>query len=117
MAFLLQRLNEGADRVSHYDALSWATSGSASCLGRDDVGVIAVGKQADLALFSLDEPRFSGSGEPMAAIVLSGAKKADFVMVAGNWLVEKREIVDLDMESLLNDHRTSALNLAKRSQA
>ena len=117
MAFLLQRLNEGADRISHYDALTWATSGSASCLGRDDVGVIAVGKQADLALFSLDEPRFSGFGEPMAAIVLSGAKKADFVMVAGKWLVEKREIVDLDMESLLNDHRTSALNLAKRSQA
>ena len=53
----------------------------------------------------------------MAAIVLSGANKADFVMVAGKWLVEKREIVDLDMESLLNDHRTSALNLAKRSQA
>ena len=81
------------------------------------MGVIAVGKQADLALFSLQEPRFSRAGEPMAAIVLSGANKADFVMVAGKWLVEKREIVDLDMESLLNDHRTSALNLAKRSQA
>ena len=115
MAFLLQRLQEGADRISHHDALAWATAGSASCLGRDDLGVIAVGKQADLALFSLDEPRFSGAGEPMAAIVLSGAKIADFVMVAGKWLVEKKEIVGLDMESLLNDHKMSSFSLAKRS--
>ena len=115
MAFLLQRLHEGADKISHHDALAWATAGSASCLGRDDVGVIAAGKQADLALFSLDEPRFSGAGEPMAAIVLSGAKKADFVMVAGKWLVEKKEIVGLDMDSLLNDHKMSSFSLAKRS--
>ena len=51
----------------------------------------------------------------MAAIVLSGAKKADFVMIAGKWLVERKEIVGLDMESLLNDHKRSSFSLAKRS--
>ena len=39
--------------------LRWATEGSARCLGRDDIGTIAPGKQADLALFTLDELRFS----------------------------------------------------------
>ena len=42
------------------DALRWATKGSARCLGRDDIGGIAAGYEADLALFKLDELRFSG---------------------------------------------------------
>ena len=48
---------------------------------------IAVGKQADLALFTLDEPRFSGAHDPLAALVLCGAHRADRVMVAGEWRV------------------------------
>lgn len=59
-AFLLQRLMHGIDRVSHRDALRWATTGSAACLGRPELGRIAVGAAADLALFRLDEARFSG---------------------------------------------------------
>ena len=59
-AFLLQRLHYGVTAISHRDALRWATAGSAACLGRPDLGVIAPGKQADLALFALDELRFAG---------------------------------------------------------
>ena len=72
-AFLLQRLMHGAEHVSHKDALRWATRGSAGCLGRADIGAIAPGLQADLALFRLDELRFSGAGDPLAALVLCGA--------------------------------------------
>ena len=50
-ALMLQRLRYGADSVSHLDALRWATAGSAGCLGRTDIGAIAPGMQADLALF------------------------------------------------------------------
>ena len=60
-AFLLQRSRYGVGKVSHKDALRWATKGSAACTGRTDIGEIAVGKMADLALFKLDELRFSGS--------------------------------------------------------
>ena len=63
--------------------LRWATEGSARCLGRDDIGAIAVGKQADLAFYTLDELRFSGAGDPLAALVLCGAHAADRVMVGG----------------------------------
>ncbi len=114
MAFLLQRLNEGADKVSHLDALRWATQGSACCLGRNDIGDIAVGMQADIALFNLDEPRFSGHGDPLAALILCGAHKADHVMVKGQWRVVDGVIPGLDMERLLAHHHASAVDLASR---
>ena len=114
MAFLLQRLQDGAENISHKDALRWATQGSAKCLGRTDIGMIKVGQQADLALFNLDEARFSGYGDPIAALILCGAHKAEHVMVAGKWRVTKGVIVGLDLEELLAKHRESAFTLAKR---
>jgi len=87
-AFLLQRGRYGVERVSHLDALRWATSGSAACIGRPELGTITVGARADLALFRLDELRFSGAGDPLAALVLCGAHRADRAMVEGKWVVE-----------------------------
>ena len=72
-ALMINRLTYDAARVTHLDALRWATEGSARCLGRSDIGVIAPGKQADLAFYTLDELRFSGAGDPLAALVLCGA--------------------------------------------
>ncbi|WP_312714090.1 8-oxoguanine deaminase, partial [Stutzerimonas nitrititolerans] len=60
-ALYLQRLRYGAEKITPELALGWATRGSARLLGREDLGELAVGKQADLALFKLDELRFSGS--------------------------------------------------------
>lgn len=114
MAFLLQRLKDGAENVSHTDALRWATQGSARCLGRNDIGMIKVGQQADLALFNLDEPRFSGHGDPLAALILCGAHKAEHVMVAGKWRVTNGVIIGLDLDELMAKHRESALSLTKR---
>ncbi len=87
------------------------TAGSATCLGRDDIGTIAPGKQADLALFKLDELRFSGAGNPLAALVLGGAVCADYVMVGGEWLVRDGELCGVDLEALRRKHRTTAKEL------
>ena len=110
-AFLLQRSRYGVKAVSHIDALRWATKGSAACVGRTDIGEIAVGKMADLALFKLDELRFSGSGDPLAALVLCGAHRADRVMVGGRWIVENGEIPDLDLGALMKRHSAAARKL------
>jgi len=83
---MLQRGRYGVEKVSHKDALRWATAGSAACIGRPELGRIAVGMQADLALFTLDELRFSGALDPLAALVVCGAHKADRVMVGGRWV-------------------------------
>lgn len=107
-ALMVNRLTYGAAAVTHLDALRWATSGSADCLGRNDIGAIEVGKQADLALFTLDELRFSGAGDPLAALVLCGAHRADRVMVAGRWLVEDGQPVNVDIERLRREHGEAA---------
>jgi 8-oxoguanine deaminase len=107
-AFLLQRARYGVGRVSHKDALRWATKGSAACVGRPELGEIAVGKAADLALFKLDELRFSGHGDPLAALVLCGAHRADRVMVAGAWRVIDGAIPGLDVADLIHRHSAAA---------
>jgi 8-oxoguanine deaminase len=107
-AFLLQRARYGVGKVSHTDALRWATKGSAACVGRPELGEIAVGKAADLALFKLDELRFSGHGDPLAALVLCGAHRADRVMIAGQWRVIDGAIPGLDIADLIHRHSTAA---------
>ncbi len=107
-AFLLQRARYGVGRVSHTDALRWATKGSAACVGRPELGEIAVGRAADLALFKLDELRFSGHGDPLAALVLCGAHRADRVMVGGNWVVSDGAIPGLDIADLIRRHSAAA---------
>jgi len=95
-ALMINRLTYDAS-VTHLDALRWATRGSARCLGRDDIGEIAVGKL-----------RFSGAGDPLAALVLCGAHRADRVMVAGEWRVVDGLPVGLDIAELRADHGAAA---------
>ena len=110
-AWLIQRLKYGSASVSWQDALRWGTAGSARLLGRDKLGSIAVGMAADLALFRLDEPRFSGAGDPLAALVVCGAHKADAVMVNGQWRVMDGVLVDADLATIIDRHRKSARRL------
>ena len=112
-ALYLQRLKYGA-QVSHFDAYRWATEGSAKMLGRSDIGSLVVGKQADIAFFKLDEMRFSGSHDPLAALLLCGAHKAEHVMVAGRWSVKKGLIEGLDVSPLLQQHGAAAKALATK---
>ena len=111
-AFLLQRGVNGIGAVSHRDALRWATEGSADCIGRPELGRIAVGAAADLALFTLEELRFSGAGDPLAALVICGAAGADRVMVAGRWVVQDGCIPGLDLAALRRRHGLAARQLA-----
>lgn len=107
-ALMINRLTYGAQSVSHLDVLRWATQGSASCIGRQDIGEIAVGKQADMALFKLDELRFSGAGDPLAGVVLCGAHRADRVLIGGSWRVVNGFPVGIDIEKLQVVHQEAA---------
>ena len=112
-ALYLQRLKYDAE-VTHFDAYRWATQGSARMLGRSDIGSLEVGKQADLACFKLDELRFSGSHDPLAALLLCGAQKAEHVMVAGKWRVKNGAIEGLDLGPLMQQHSAAAKALAAK---
>lgn len=110
-ALYLQRLRYGAERVTPALALGWATKGSAKLLGRSDIGELAPGKQADLALFKLDELRFSGSHDPLSALLLCGADKADRVMIGGSWRVIDGAVEGLDLKALIAAHTQAARKL------
>jgi 8-oxoguanine deaminase len=107
-ALMINRLTYNAAAVTHFDAFRWATEGSARCIGRDDIGAIAVGRQADLAFYTLDELRFSGAGDPLAALVLCGAHAADRVMVGGQWRVEDGQPIGIDVGRLRREHGDAA---------
>ena len=107
-ALMINRLTYDAASVTHFDVFRWATEGSARCLGRSDIGKIEVGKQADLAFYRLDDLRFSGAGDPLAALVLCGAHEADRVMVGGKWLVEDTLPVNMDVAKLRREHGEAA---------
>jgi 8-oxoguanine deaminase len=109
-ALYLQRLRYGAD-VPVERALGWATRGSAAVLGRAGLGQLAPGMQADLALFRLDGLRFSGSHDPVAALLLCAADRADRVMVGGRWRVVDGVIPGLDIAGLIAEHSAAARRL------
>ena len=114
-AWLIQRLKYGSAAVSWEDALRWATEGSAALLGRaDHLGRIAPGMAADLALFSLDEPRFSGAGDPIAALIVCGAHKANAVMVNGQWRVLEGQLVNAELSEIMESHQNYAHKLQAR---
>lgn len=110
-ALYIQRLRYGAEQITPQRVLGWASKGSAKLLGRSDIGELAVGKQADLALFKLDELRFSGSHDPIAALLLCGADRADRMMISGAWRVIDGQIEGLDVAQLIADHRQAAREL------
>lgn len=112
-AMYLQRLRYGADKVRHTDAYRWATQGSARVLGRNDIGEISVSKRADLAFFKLDELRFSGHHDALAALLSGGASQADRVMIEGQWKVIDGALPDVDLEDLKQRHQSAARQLAR----
>ncbi|WP_150522718.1 8-oxoguanine deaminase [Roseibium sediminis] len=107
-ALMINRLTYDAASITHLDAFRWATEGSAKCLGRDDIGAIRLGMMADLAFYSLDELRFSGAGDPLAALVLCGAHTADRVMIGGKWTIEDSKPTTIDIGRLRAEHGDAA---------
>jgi 8-oxoguanine deaminase len=116
-ALMINRLTYDAASVTHLDAFRWATEGSAHCLGRTDIGVITPGKQADIAFYKLDELRFSGAGDPLAALVLCGAHAADRVMIKGEWRVVDGAPLGVDVARLRAQHGKAAKRFCRMIQS
>jgi 8-oxoguanine deaminase len=111
-AFLLQRIRYGSASISHEDALRWGTAGGAQVLHRPELGTLATGQAGDMAMFDLEELRFSGSGDPIAALVLCGAHKVRHLMIGGEWRVNDGDLVGVDVSRLRARHQELADQLA-----
>lgn len=110
-ALLIGRLRYGASAVTHQSVLRLATRGGADLLGRPELGELRPGAAADIALFDMDELRFSGHGDPLAALVLCGASRVSELMVAGIWRVRSGELQDVDLGALMHEHWRIARSL------
>ena len=93
-AMLLQRVAYGADAMSAREALEIATLGGAAVLGRDDIGRIAVGHRADLAIWDVSGVESAGSWDP-AALVLAGPRRVRDLFVEGRRIVDDGRCVTL----------------------
>jgi cytosine/adenosine deaminase-related metal-dependent hydrolase len=78
------------DAFGAHDALQLATMGGARALGMDArVGSLEVGKDADLAAFSIATPRTIPVGDPYSAAIFAlPGRSAELVTVKGRVLVE-----------------------------
>lgn len=110
-SLLQQRLRYSPAEITAEVVLGWATKGSASLLRRDDIGELVPGKQADIAIFDLNELRFSGAGDPLAALVACGAHRAERLMVGGEWLIEDGAHRDYLEDELIRRHSALARKL------
>ena len=111
-AMLLQRVLGGPAALTARDALAMATRGGAEVLGRDDIGEIAVGKAADLAVFDLQHIGFAGAlHDPVAALLFCQPVPAAYTIVNGNVVVREGRLTTLDLPNLVADHNRLAAKL------
>jgi cytosine/adenosine deaminase-related metal-dependent hydrolase len=109
-AMLLQRVMQGADAMSAYEALEIATRGGAEVLGRPDVGQLAVGKRADIAIWDVTAIASSGSWDP-GAMLLAGPTQVKHLFVEGRQVVRDGMLTTLDLPTLIERHQSAARRL------
>jgi len=101
LAMLLQRVDNGADAMGAREALELATLGGAKALGRDECGVLAPGKRADLAIWDVSGIEAVGNWDPVAALVLCGPFQARDVVVEGRLVVQDGLLTTLDLPMIV----------------
>ncbi|EHR72839.1 cytosine deaminase-like metal-dependent hydrolase [Burkholderiales bacterium JOSHI_001] len=105
--------DHGAARLSVRDALAIATRGGAQVLGRDDIGQLAPGMAADLALFNLNGVGLAGGAlhDPVAALLLCAPAAAAYTLVNGRVVVREGQLTTLDLGALVARHNHLARDL------
>jgi cytosine/adenosine deaminase-related metal-dependent hydrolase len=110
-AMLLQRVALGADAMSAREALWIATRGGAAVLGRDDIGRIAPGMRADLAVWDVSGIESAGSWDA-AALLLAGPRRVRELFVEGRAVVREGQLATVDAGRLAEEARRSVRYLA-----
>jgi cytosine/adenosine deaminase-related metal-dependent hydrolase len=90
------------------DALGLATRGGAAVLGRDDIGALQPGKQADLAIWGTDGLELGGAVDLVAGLVLSGPHRVERLVVGGEDVVRGGSLVRADESEIARAHRLHA---------
>ncbi|WP_322104398.1 amidohydrolase family protein [Paraburkholderia sp. J41] len=98
----------GAHAASVDDVIHWGTAGGANVLGLTELGRIAPGAPADLAIYRLDDPRYFGLHRPAIGPVASGGRPVlKALFAAGEAVVVDDAIPGLGMEALGREARAA----------
>jgi 8-oxoguanine deaminase len=125
LAMLLQRVGAslapfgcdvGPSAMSARDAFELATRGGARVLGRPDVGHLATGMCADLALFDLGTLPFAGGAphDPLGALLLCASPQAAYTIVDGRVLVRRGELTAFELAPVVERHNRLAVELLRQ---
>ncbi len=116
---LVHRIGTGVDAMPVSRALRLATVGGAEVLGRDDIGVIAPGKVADLAIWRLDDIGYAGAAlDPVAALLFCGTRsRTAYTVVNGEVVVRDGRLLHVDEADLIQRANRVARDMAARAAA
>ena len=112
-AWHTHRAVKGAGAVTAENVVHWATAGGARVLGMPHVGTLALGQQADIAIFKLDDIRHFGMHDPLIAqVTCGGSAKLRYLLVGGRIVVVDGGIPGLDLQKLKSDAARVVTRLA-----
>jgi cytosine/adenosine deaminase-related metal-dependent hydrolase len=107
-ALLVARGRGGPRALTVREALRIGTRGGAAVLGRDDIGQLAPGKRADLAVWRTDGLELGGAQDRPAGLVLSAPHRVDRLYVGGEEVVRDGHLTRADEEAIAREHRLQA---------
>jgi len=116
-AMLISRLREQDYWLSARDVIYMATRGGAAALGRDDIGELSPGKQADLALFKMDGlAQAGGQADPVASLIFTTRQNpVDHLIIAGQSVIDSGRS-GMDELPLSAKHNRIATEMLKRAE-
>ncbi|WP_223271379.1 8-oxoguanine deaminase [Buttiauxella sp. B2] len=111
-ALLLQRVGFGPDALTAREALEIATLGGAKNLNRNDIGALAPGMMADLAVFRLDKISLAGANhDPVAALVFCNPGEVAYNIINGRVVVENGKVTTVDVPVIIEQQNRFAHQL------
>ena len=116
MAMLLQRVANGAAAFSVQEGLELATLGSASVLGRSDIGCLAKGKAADFIGIDLNTLSMAGGAvhDPLAALLLCTVDRVNLSVINGKVVVRNGELLTIDIQKHITRHNEIAREIVAK---
>jgi len=116
-AYLLNHLKYGSDGLTAYEILRVATRGGAEVLGRNDTGMLEVGKAADIVLFNLNTIEYAGCHDPLVSLVcLGNSSVVNMTIVNGNIVVKNGKLMTIDSNLVAIKAQSVANEIVKKQR-
>jgi cytosine/adenosine deaminase-related metal-dependent hydrolase len=120
-AMLLQRVGwpgfeARADRFTAREALDLAILGGAQVLRRDDIGVLAAGKAADVVAFRVDDLAHAGGlADPVASLLTCAPGQVWLSVINGRVVVETGQFLPFELGPVIERHNQISMTMMEQA--